>query len=390
MSYFLKLAYFLLFIVFRVRYNIRSSGLDEVMEKRPFPSRGILFLPNHPTIFVDPLIMTGLIYMRCGSIRPVVIDYIYDHFTSHWLMFLLKALRVPNIGKGFKRSEIASVKESNQVVIDGLERGDNFLIYPAGQCKDSNKEVIGGCSAVHEIVGESHEINVALVRIKGLFGSSFSRYWQGRTPAVGPLLLHCSAELLKNFIFLTPKRDVTVEFYPAPKDFPYKGVSRLAFNRYLEEWYNKPDGLTAQEGGLPGDSTMLISLSAWGNSYPKRALVEHVEEEVDLTGVQSDVEEKIFTKIAELSKFDVEELHLEMELSKELGMDSLEVVELMAYLVDEFDVEELHPKKLRRVKSALALALKGAHSRDKNKKYPLEKQALSGSSEYSSSSSTAA
>lgn len=355
MTYFLKLAYFLLFIVFKIRYKIRSEGLEEAINKRRYPSRGILFLPNHPTIFVDPLIMTGLITFQ-RPVRPVVIDYIYDHFTSHWLMRLLKALRVPNIGRRFEPSQIPAVKESNIIVVDRLSKGDNFLIYPAGQCKDANKEIVGGSSAVHEIVQKSDEINIVLVRIKGLYGSSFSRYWQGRTPAVAPILFRCLIEVVKNCLIFTPKREVIVEFYSPPADFPYKTQSRLTFNRYLEDWYNQPDGLTEQEGILPGDSTMLISLSAWKDSFPKMTKSPPVVEKVALFGVPKQLKNKVLRKIADLSELDLSDLHYEMKLGCDVGMDSLEIVSLIAYLTEEYGIEKIHPKKLNTIKDVIAYA----------------------------------
>ena len=43
--------------LWRVRYKVSYRGLDEVLSVIKNTDKGTLFLPNHPAIFIDPLII---------------------------------------------------------------------------------------------------------------------------------------------------------------------------------------------------------------------------------------------------------------------------------------------------------------------------------------------
>ena len=79
---------------------------------------------------------------------------------------------------------------------------------------------------------------MVLVRTTGLWGSRFSRALTGRSPDLNQTLWEGAKILLKNGLFWTPRRSITVDFALPPRDFPWKGT-RIEVNRYLEQWYNR-------------------------------------------------------------------------------------------------------------------------------------------------------
>lgn len=343
--------------ILKVRYRTKIVGIDKITKERLNPSRGILFLPNHPTIFVDPVLTANAIYKKF-PVRPMVTDYVYDNPYFHWAMVRLNAFRVHNLEESYSRHHIREIEEQLDEIAEGIKRGENFLIYPAGHCKDENRELLGGSSGTYRIVQACPDVNIVLVRLKGLFGSSFSRYWQGVTPNVGPLIKRGFKEVMKNFLLFTPKREVTIEFELAPKDFFSKAKSRLEFNKTLEEWYNLPDGLSQQEGSHPGDSTVLLSYSAFGDVFPERCVKPKNEPPIDLSKVPFDLREKVSSKIAQLSAIHPEKLTPEMSLVHDLCLDSLEIAALALYMEEQFDVNISSISELTTVGKAISMAAK--------------------------------
>jgi acyl carrier protein len=346
---------FIVSLFLRLRYRITVKGLENLNKETLNKPGGIIFLPNHPSILIDPAITTIAIYKKF-TIRPLVIDYVYDAPLVNRLMVSLKALRVPNFDLSCNTLKRKKIEDELDEVIQGLKDKDNFLIYPAGQLKNSNKEVIGGHSGVYRIVESNPDINIVLIRIKGLYGSIFSRYFEGKTPDVMSALVWCSKEVIKNFIFFTPKREVTIEFHPAPADLPIENTSRLEFNRYLENWYNQPDGLTEQKGELPGDSTILISYSMWHEKIPKRKAEEKNEEIFDISTISDEVKQKVLAKIGKMTDRPPADFKPEMHLAEDVGLDSLDTSELGAFLIEEFDIEHVPVTELTTVGKMMGIA----------------------------------
>ncbi|CDZ80659.1 Bifunctional protein aas [Candidatus Rubidus massiliensis] len=349
------IAWFFRFMLW-FRYRIKVRGLENLNEKNLSKPGGVLFLPNHPAVFVDPAIVTLAAFPKF-KIRPIIVEYMYYMPIVNWVMRKLDAVPVPD----FDSSSNSIKKKRNEKVVSGmiedLRQGSNFLIYPAGRTKSTSFEAIGGASAVHKIVNECPEANVVLVRIKGLWGSSFSRAFTGFAPPLFPTLKSGIKAVFKNLIFFTPRREVIVEFYPAPKDFPYK-TTRLEFNKYLESWYNKPDGLSKQNGEFPGDSFVLVSFSMWGEKYPEMTREQKVEEDISLTNVPPSIQDKITKKLSEMTKIPQENIKPDMDLASGLGLDSLDTAEITVFLQDEFEVQNLPITELTTVKKLMALASK--------------------------------
>lgn len=351
-----------MYLLFSLRYRLKVVGLDKLNPKTLNKKGGVLFLPNHPAVLVDP-VMVALALWKKYPVRPMVVEYMYYTPVVGWILRAVNALPVPD----FTASNSLKRKKSDQVlqhVIDGLNDKENFLIYPAGKTKSTGLESIGGASGVNKIILDSPDANVVLVRVKGLWGSSFSRAFLGKAPPIFPTMLAGFKHILKNLIFFTPRREVTIEFTPAPADFPYK-APRLEMNRWLEQWYNKPDGLTKQKGDQPGDSFVLVSYSMWGDVFPELPKRPEVECKVDLTTIPDATKEKVINKIAELGDFDKKRITPEMDIATDVGLDSLDTAELVGFLQDQFDIDNVPISEMATVKQVMGVAAKQIVSQEK-------------------------
>lgn len=348
---------YLMRIALWFRYRIRVEGLDKLTPKTLSRPGGVVFLPNHPTYFIDPIVATLSVFPKF-PIRPMIVEYMYYTPIIHGLMSFMNALPIPNFVSSSNSLKRKKSEQVIQTVIGDLKNGQNFLIYPAGKVKHTAYEAVGGASAVHRILAEAPEANVVLMRIKGLWGSSFSRALTGGAPSLSAALWEAFKVICKNLIFFTPRREIIVELVPAPADFP-RAASRLDLNKYLENWYNQPDGLTQQKGNHPGDSLVLVSYSMWREQYfPVRQTAESHEQEISLQDIPNNVKDKVYRKLAELKECDPATIKPEMTLASDLGLDSLDTADLVTFLHDQFDVTDVPAQELTTVGKVLAIASK--------------------------------
>jgi long-chain-fatty-acid--[acyl-carrier-protein] ligase len=344
--------------VFWFRYSVEIKGLEKLNKHNLNKSGGVLFLPNHPAVFVDPTMITLTIFKKM-EVRPMVIEYMYYLTGIQWLMKYMRALPVPNFESSTNSFKRKRGEKVIQTVIDGLKKGDNFLIYPGARLKHTAVEKIGGSSGVHRILQEAPNTNVVLVRIKGLWGSSFSRAYLGKVPPMFPTIFWGIKKVLKNLIFFTPRRKIIIEFEIAPKDLPLH-ATRLEFNRYLERYYNRPDGLSVQEGEFPGESLIQVSYSIWGKEV-LTSFVPSENEEIlgeNDSNISDEVTNKVLGKLAELTELNKNQIKKELSLSQDLGLDSLDTSELAAFLQDQFDTGVIPVTELSTVEKVLAVASK--------------------------------
>lgn len=340
------------------RYKIKVKGLEHLSKKNLDKPGGVLFLPNHVAMVVDPLAITLTAWKKL-PIRPTIVETYYFLPLVHSAMKFVNALPVPDFEKStnsLKRKRHEKVMEE---LIKGLKKGENFLVYPSGRVKHTHLEKIGGASATHELVQNVPEANIILVRIKGLWGSMFSRALTGKSPDMFEKVKEGFWICLKNLLFFTPRREIIVEFEPAPADFPYD-ASRLELNKWLENYYNRPDGLSDQEEEYPGESLKLVSYSMWGEELPAihQPSKTTSEEVVHVHDIDDDLQDRILEKLQELTEIDKAKIRPEMWLSSDLGLDSLDTSELATFLQDQFDTGPIPVTELTTVGRVMGIASK--------------------------------
>lgn len=339
------------------RYRVTIKGHEKLNKKTLNKPGGTLFLPNHPSVFVDPILAALAPYPKY-SVRPMVVEYMYYLPVVNWVMRFVNAIPIPNFdvsSNSLKRKKSESIIKG---IIDDLRKGDNIMIYPAGRVKHTALEIIGGASGVHRILQEVPEANVVLIRTKGLWGSSFSRALTGRTPPMFKTVLQGIKDVLKNLIFFTPRRKVIIEMEPAPPDFPWN-ASRVELNKWLENYYNRPDGMTPQKGKYPGESLILVPYSMWSKELP----VAHeppagIDAAISIEDIPQDIQQKVLRKIAEMQGIPEATIKPDMSFASDLGMDSLDTAELVVFLNDQFDIEGVPALELTTVGKMMAIAAK--------------------------------
>jgi acyl carrier protein len=352
---FVDSSFWLARFILSFRYKVTIKGLDQLNQENLTKSGGILFLPNHPTVFVDPTLIAATIW-RKQSIRPIIVEYMYYMPIVNGIMRLLRGIPVPNFVSASNSLKKKKADRVMEVVIEDLKNGDNFLIYPGAKVKHQAREIVAA-SGVHRILQSVPEANVVLVRVTGLWGSRFSRALTGKTPPMFPTLWWGVKQALKNLIFFTPRRHLTIEFQLANSNFPYQGT-RLEMNRYLEKWYNRPDGILPQTGEEPGESLYLVPYSAWSKELPQLKALQQTEQEIHIDQIPDEVQQKIKNQLAEMSHRPADQIKPEMDLGADLGFDSLDNAEIIAFLDDQFDVSRCPVSDLTTVGQVMGIASK--------------------------------
>lgn len=332
-----------------LRYRVKIKGLDQL--KRSNLKKGLLFLPNHPA-HIDPLLLALLLwpYYR---MRPLVIEYIYRLFFMKPMLKLVRAVVIPDFDTSVNQLKIQKGAKALQEMADGLKRGENFLIYPSGRLKSSGKEILGGSSGAHGLVQECPNANIVLVRTSGLWGSSLSRAFEGISPDLFTVTWNGIKTIFKNGIFFCPRRNIEIALELNPKDLPL-GASRIEFNRYLENWYNRyPD---AEGNILETEPLQLVSYSFWRKDIPEIVQPKKSSITNGAVAISDATQKKIIDELRRILDNPNLVITAEKNLALDLGMDSLNIAELIAYITKNYDVNELHPEDIATVQDVFELA----------------------------------
>ena len=334
---FIYFARILVKVLLSLRYRIHVRGLKECLKKG---NKGILFMPNHPAL-IDPVIVSSVLarHFQVWSladekqIRNTILKYFHKS---------LRILSLPDIGIAGRSGHELVLKQLENCV-EYLKAGDNLLFYPAGRIYRSKAEKLranGGAARIMELYPE---VRVVLVRTTGLWGSDFSRA-KGYQTSFGETLLSHIKHILLNGIFFGPRRDVTVELVDQPADFPVD-ADRETLNRYLENFYNV--------AMTPNTYVPYTWFESGGVRYmPEPDAYNAVE---DTSRIPPEVKTKVYAKLHEITGKKI--LKDTDTLGTDLGLDSLMVAEVHAWIQDEFGYEVNSPETLRTVASLLIAAI---------------------------------
>ena len=341
--------------LFSLRYFFDIKGLNRLNLKR---KGGILFLPNHPAE-IEPLIIYNLLARKFNP-RPLVIEHFFYLRGARFFIDLVRALPIPNFELSANSWKIRQIEKSLKKVSEEIQKGGNFLIYPSGHLKREGHENIGGNSFIHSILENCLDVQVVLVRTDGLWGSSFSCALTGTSPDFWKMISRGIKKALKNGIFFMPRRKVTIEFEVDPKGFPYKGT-RLELNQFLEEWYNR---YLSEEGKVViSEPLRLVSYSRFSKDLPLVTKEEKKSEAKKEINIPDHIRDDIYRELQKLSG--VKEVKEEMDLSRDLGLDSLDLASIHTFLDQRYDVEAARPAELKTVHDLFVLVVEGSVAKPK-------------------------
>ena len=308
--------------VLGLRYRVRVHGLERVRGlKGP-----VLVLPNHPGYIDPPLVLSTL--WPALKPRPMVHEGIYRSPLLWPFMKVFNALSVPDLNAQVSASARDEAQSAVKAVIEGLKRGDNFILWPSGRIqRRDGGEVLGGARALTDILQAAPEAAVVLVRTTGVWGSTFSYAATGQEPKLTRRIFTGIGLFLANLIFFAPRRrvDITVERLDRSR---LPELRREKVNAWFEQWYNA--------GGGNGPPVFVPHHFLFGRrryDFPKPARLA----DVDPSKIKPATKEAVNHLLAEklqrpLTK---DELAPETPLDQ-LGLDSLDRAELMLHVEQQF------------------------------------------------------
>lgn len=310
-----QVLWFLLRFAFSFRYRVRVVGGQQLEELEG----ATLVMPNH-TAFVDPpLVESHLHRWFPGCLRPISESRSYRDPLFYPLMRLINALEVPDLSE-HSRSAAKQTYAMIDRVVEEVNRGESFLLYPSGHLQTTGEEIIGAARTAAEILDRAEKVNVVLVRIRGLWGSRFGCARTGHSPPLVKQVLAGIGIVLTNLAVFIPRRKVTITVEVIRPD-ALPELKRETLNPWLEAWYN------ADLNG-PEKPVYIPYHHLFGRrDYPFAVNQETVAIDVEKISpelraeVNELVEDRLDRKLAE------EENRPEITLER-LGMDSLDRMDL--------------------------------------------------------------
>ncbi|MCA1809130.1 MAG: AMP-binding protein [Lentisphaerae bacterium] len=322
-------------LLIALRYRVRVQGLDDVQAAG---RGGILLLASHPAL-IDPAILLSRLYPRfryrvladTDRVAGPVLGPLADFFG---------AIRLPDAvrhGAGVRDGVAQALEEC----AEHLQQGGNVMLYPAGHLLRGCLEEIGANSAVETILRQAPSARVVLVRVRGLWGSMFSRA-AGSHPDLIQGLRRALWLLFINGLFCMPRRRVDVRVWE-PRDFPREG-GRSAINTWLEQALNAdPPSNTYvpyrfwERGGL--------------RKLPEPARRAAAPDAPDITPTLRKI---VYDQLEDMSGRG--EMRPDRRLAADLGLDSLARLELVGWIEREFGFSVPNPDMLETVADVLAAA----------------------------------
>lgn len=303
----------------RLRYRVQVVGGEGLRGLRG-PT---LVMPNHPGYIDPPLVLAHV--RLADPLRPAVTESMFRNPALYPMMRLVGAVEVPDLTEHSHdaRQQTLSVIEA---IVAGLQRGESFVLYPSGRTQQGGVEQIGPARAAAEILQRCPQINIVLVRTRGLWGSMFTAAPTGEHADLAKCFRRGVSWMAANLMFFAPRRRVTMTVRQVRRD-ELPGLSREELNPFLEDWYN--------EGGpeTPKFVPFHFLFGPRTFEYPAAAVAGHVDlskiEPATIRAVNAIIEEKLGRPL------DEDQRRPEL-LLEELGLDSLDRGEIAMSIEDRF------------------------------------------------------
>jgi long-chain-fatty-acid--[acyl-carrier-protein] ligase len=210
---------------------VKIQGIEQVRGlKGP-----VLILPNHPA-YIDPALVLVALWPPLQP-RPLQYEGYFRNPLLYPLMKILRALPVPDL----ERASVQARERTEQTlatVIEGLKRGQCFILWPAGHIQHDGIEHLGGTRAAADILQAVPGAELVLVRTRGLWGSMFSDARTGKKPRLIRNLWRGLALILSNLLVFMPRRPVSMIVEHVSRD-RLPEPRREVLNPWLEKWYNQ-------------------------------------------------------------------------------------------------------------------------------------------------------
>lgn len=222
---------------FSLRYDVKLKGEELLKENRVK-----LFLPNHQAL-IEPIILQSYI-IKYHEIVPAVSAKYFENPFFRLIMKIVNSVPVSDMESGNRDVEVLNKVKS--ALLNSILSGKNALLYPSGQLASQGYEKIYNKQGAFNLVSELPEnILIVGVRIRGFWGSMWSKAKTGKTPDFLLSLIKAILIILSNLIFFTPRREVSFEFFDVTNAAKqHSKIDRKSFNMFLESLYNQ-DGAEA-------------------------------------------------------------------------------------------------------------------------------------------------
>jgi long-chain-fatty-acid--[acyl-carrier-protein] ligase len=330
----LRLFHFLVWLWSRttlaLRYRIDVHGADKVRDLRP----PVLILPNHIG-YIEPITLFTILWPLFRA-RPLLWEGIFLNPVFYPALTLIRAVRLPEVKRASADAR-ARTEQGIAEVIAGLRRGENYIVWPSGRAQRDGVERLGASRAAADILRAVPETQVVLVRTRGLWGSSFSYAYTGKTPPLARRLLQGVALLWANLIFFMPRRsvDITLELVDR-RQLPE--LRRETLNPWLEAWYN--------QGGPEAPAFVRYHFLFGPRTY--EFPTPSIQAELDLSQIKPATKEAVAQIVADKLRraLSPDEQRPETRFDQ-LGLDSLDRAELALAVEQHFGVPgDLLPETL--------------------------------------------
>lgn len=315
-------------------------------------------MPNHPAM-IDPFIIMSYI-MKRFQIRPVATAQQVKR--SPRMFGAVDTLVVPDFDLGVNSYQKHCMEKVYGLTLEALESGDSVLLYPAGRLmRDGTPFSEIGASAAFEIISRRRSEKpwrVVLVSTHGLWGSRFSfAYNRKKTPDFFGGLRSGICDLLCNLILFMPKR--VIDIHMECVDITLLVKDKHGLNACLHQWYEVNHG--GEKLIKPGDNGYVKGKGLVPRKCcSSESIMEPDAGASDRVAEIGEVDPKVAASVqASLAKHlgvPVEKVGLDQDLSYDLGMDSIQLGELLGWLDLEFDAQDVEVSELSNVASVVCIA----------------------------------
>ncbi|HYT87851.1 MAG TPA: AMP-binding protein [Gemmataceae bacterium] len=223
-------------LILSLRYRVHVYGQEQLRGlKGP-----VLILPNHPG-YIDPPLVLGVLWPILQP-RPVLYEGLFldpeyfRSFLSYPLLRFLDPLLVPDLDQPSTKAR-AQAEQMVAGVIEGLNKGQSLIMWPAGHVQHDGTEGLYAARALTDVLRAAPDATVLLVRTRGVWGSMFSYAQTGSRPPLMGRLWAAVGWLFANLWLFMPRRrvDITLEILDRSQ---LPELERDKVNRWFENWYN--------------------------------------------------------------------------------------------------------------------------------------------------------